>query len=165
MKGSCRSSSSTWPNSASRPNRSSQDGRSARSTSAAATASRSWPSGRGERRRQLPARPYDAFPYDRLTVVGTDEEFRIFHRVLDEQRSERKRRREEKTATALRIGSYTLPARSALDGTTLGEAEVRRHASALVLGIERPEGPVTNPSAGERLHAGDVVWAVGDRSA
>mgnify|MGYP000418194927 CR=1 FL=1 len=35
-------------------------------------------------------------------------------------------------------------------------------ASALVLGIERPEGPVTNPSAGERLHAGDVVWAVGD---
>ena len=35
-------------------------------------------------------------------------------------------------------------------------------ASALVLGIERPEGPVTNPSAGERLRAGDVVWAVGD---
>ena len=34
--------------------------------------------------------------------------------------------------------------------------------SALVLGIERPEGPVTNPSASERLRAGDVVWAVGD---
>ena len=117
---------------------------------------------RGERRLQLPDGHTMLFPYDRLTVVGTDEEFRIFHRVLDEQRSERKRRREEKTATALRIGSYTLPARSALDGTTLGEAEVRRHASALVLGIERPEGPVTNPSAGERLHAGDVVWAVGD---
>ena len=31
-----------------------------------------------------------------------------------------------------------------------------------MLGIERPEGPVTNPSAGERLRAGDVVWAVGD---
>ena len=56
------------------------------------------------------------------------------------QRSERKRRREEKTATALRIGSYTLPARSALDGTTLGEAEVRRHASALVLGIGNRRG-------------------------
>ena len=117
---------------------------------------------RGERRLQLPDGHTMLFPYDRLTVVGTDEEFRIFHRVLDEQRSERKRRREEKTATALRIGSYTLPARSALDGTTLGEAEVRRHALALVLGIERPEGPVTNPSAGERLRAGDVVWAVGD---
>ena len=117
---------------------------------------------RGERRLQLPDGHTMLFPYDRLTVVGTDEEFRIFHRVLDEQRSERKRRREEKTATALRIGSYTLPARSALDGTTLGEAEVRRRASALVLGIERPEGPVTNPSAGERLRAGDVVWAVGD---
>lgn len=80
---------------------------------------------RGERRLQLPDGHTMLFPYDRLTVVGTDEEFRIFHRVLDEQRSERKRRREEKTATALRIGSYTLPARSALDGTTLGEAEVR----------------------------------------
>ena len=98
----------------------------------------------------------------REALVRGIRSFRIFHRVLDEQRSERKRRREEKTATALRIGSYTLPARSALDGTTLGEAEVRRRASALVLGIERPEGPVTNPSAGERLRAGDVVWAVGD---
>ena len=161
MKDSCRSNSSTWPNSASRPNRSSQDGRSARSTSAAATASRSWPSAAANAGCNSPT-AIRCFPYDRLTVVGTDEEFRIFHRVLDEQRSERKRRREEKTATALRIGSYTLPARSALDGTTLGEAEVRRHASALVLGIERPEGPVTNPSAGERLRAGDVVWAVGD---
>lgn len=57
---------------------------------------------RGERRLQLPDGHTMLFPYDRLTVVGTDEEFRIFHRVLDEQRSERKRRREEKTATALR---------------------------------------------------------------
>jgi len=53
-------------------------------------------------------------------------------------------------------------AAKAVVASTRGEAEVRRRASALVLGIERPEGPVTNPSAGERLRAGDVVWAVGD---
>lgn len=117
---------------------------------------------RGERRLQLPDGRTTLFPHDRLTVVGTDEEFRIFHRVLEEQRSARKHRREEMTAPALQIAAYTLPAHSALDGTTLGEAEVRRHASALVLGIERPEGAVMNPSAGERFRAGDVVWAVGD---
>lgn len=125
MKGSCRSSSSTWPNSAS-PAESIVAGRTLREIDfrrrygVTVVAIR-----RGERRLQLPDGHTMLFPYDRLTVVGTDEEFRIFHRVLDEQRSERKRRREEKTATALRIGSYTLPARSALDGTTLGEAEVR----------------------------------------
>lgn len=117
---------------------------------------------RGERRLQLPDGRTTLFPHDRLTVVGTDEEFRIFHRVLEEQRSARKHRREEKTAPVLQIAAYTLPAHSALDGTTLGEAEVRRHASALVLGIERPEGAVMNPSAGERFRTGDVVWAVGD---
>lgn len=117
---------------------------------------------RGERRLQLPDGRTTLFPHDRLTVVGTDEEFRIFHRVLEEQLSARKHRREEMTAPALQIAAYTLPAHSALDGTTLGEAEVRRHASALVLGIERPEGAVMNPSAGERFRAGDVVWAVGD---
>ena len=117
---------------------------------------------RGERRLQLPDGRTTLFPHDRLTVVGTDEEFRIFHRVLEEQRSARKHRREEMTAPALQIAAYTLPAHSALDGTTLGEAEVRRHASALVLGIERPEGAVMNPSASERFRAGDVVWAVGD---
>lgn len=117
---------------------------------------------RGERRLQLPEGTTMLFPNDRLTVVGTDEEFRTFHRVLEEQRSARKRRRGEQAAAALRIVSYTLPARSALDGTTLGEAEVRRRAAALVLGVERPEGPVMNPPAGERLRAGDVVWAVGD---
>lgn len=117
---------------------------------------------RGERRLRLPDGRTMLFPYDRLTVVGTDEEFRTFHRILEEQRSARKRIRDEKAADALRIVSYTLPARSALDGMTLGEAEVRRHASALVLGIERPEGPVMNPPAGERFRAGDVVWAVGD---
>ena len=117
---------------------------------------------RGERRLQLPEGATVLFPNDRLTVVGTDEEFRTFHRVLEEQRSARKRRRDEPATSLLRIVSYTLPARSALDGTTLGEAEVRRHASALVLGIERPEGAVMNPPADERLRAGDVVWAVGD---
>lgn len=117
---------------------------------------------RDERRLQLPEGTTVLFPHDRLTVVGTDEEFRTFHRVLEEQRSARKRRRDEQAAATLRIVSHTLPARSALDGTTLGEAEVRRRASALVLGIERPEGPVMNPPAGERLRAGDVIWAVGD---
>lgn len=117
---------------------------------------------RGEHRLQLPEGTTMLFPHDRLTVVGTDEEFRTFHRVLEEQRSARKRRRDEQAAATLRIVSYTLPARSALDGTTLGEAEVRRRAAALVLGIERPEGPVMNPPADERLRAGDVIWAVGD---
>ena len=117
---------------------------------------------RGERQLRLPDGGTALFPYDKLTVVGTDEEFRTFHRVLEEQRSARRRRREQKGASALQIASFTLPARSALDGIPLGEAEVRRHGSALVLGIERPEGPVMNPSAEERLRAGDVVWAVGD---
>lgn len=117
---------------------------------------------RGEHSLQLPEGATMLFPNDKVTVVGTDEEFRTFHRVLEEQRSERKRRRDEQAAPALRIVSYTLPRRSVLDGMTLGEAEVRRHASALVLGIERAEGPVMNPPAGERLRAGDVIWAVGD---
>ena len=116
---------------------------------------------RGDKQLQLPDGHTVLFPSDKLTVVGTDEEFRNFRRILEEQRSARRQRHDERPA-ALRIVAYTLPENSILDGMTLREAEVRRHASALVLGIERTEGPVMNPPADERFRTGDVVWAVGD---
>ena len=117
---------------------------------------------RGNRLLQLPGGGTQLFPYDKLTVVGTDEEFRNFRRILEQQRSERRKSSREARPSTLRIVSYTLPADSALDGLTLRDAEVREHASALVLGIERAEGAVMNPPATESFHAGDTVWAVGD---
>ncbi len=117
---------------------------------------------RGNRLLQLPGGNTQLFPYDKLTVVGTDEEFREFRRILERQRSERRKNSRDTKPVTLRIVSYTLPANSILDGVTLGESEIRKRASALVLGIERTEGAVMNPSAAERFRSGDVVWAVGD---
>jgi TrkA domain protein len=52
---------------------------------------------------------------------------------------------------------------SALDGTTLGEADVRARTGASVIAVQRGAETTANPDAGFRVEAGDTLVAIGTR--
>jgi CPA2 family monovalent cation:H+ antiporter-2 len=117
---------------------------------------------RGDKQLQLPDGDTILFPHDRITVAGTDEEFRKFRRILEEQRATHRQQHNEPHPVHPRIESFTLPEHTALEGTSIRESQIRDHAMALILGIVRGGVATLNPGADEQFHAGDVVWAVGD---
>ena len=52
-----------------------------------------------------------------------------------------------------------------LDGTTIGEADLRTSHGVAVLAVKRPDGWVVAPRGSTELHAGDELFAVGTREA
>jgi TrkA domain protein len=58
-----------------------------------------------------------------------------------------------------------VPEGSDLDGTTLGEADLRQETGANVIVVQRGETTITNPGGDTELRAGDTLLAVGPREA
>ncbi|MBK9178244.1 MAG: potassium channel protein [Acidimicrobiales bacterium] len=64
-----------------------------------------------------------------------------------------------------RLGEVTVPAGSALAGSTIREAEVRERTGALVLAVRDPTGAFgLNPGPDDRLEAGQVLIVIGTRA-
>lgn len=64
-----------------------------------------------------------------------------------------------------RIRRLTVRADGALDGVTLGTANVREEYAVAVLAVRKPDGWTFTPTGDQRLNAGDEVFAVGTRDA
>lgn len=64
-----------------------------------------------------------------------------------------------------RIRRLTVRADGALDGVTIGTANVREEYGVAVLAVRKPAGWTFAPTGDQRLNAGDEVFAVGTRDA
>lgn len=64
-----------------------------------------------------------------------------------------------------RFRKRTIRPNGPLDGTTLGEADLRTTHDVAVLAVKRPDGWVVAPRGGTELHAGDELFAVGTSDA
>ncbi len=53
---------------------------------------------------------------------------------------------------------------SAFRGRTIGESGIRESYKCLIVGLERGERSLRNPSADTVFEAGDLVWIVGEES-
>ncbi|MDR2148159.1 MAG: cation:proton antiporter [Tannerella sp.] len=116
---------------------------------------------RGERKINIPNGNEYLYPYDRIVVLGTDKQMEKFQRRLD---ANKKKYKAEKQAQAplVKIGQIQIGEGSSLIGRTIRNSGIQTQYNCLVVGIERGEYSLQDPTLDFEFMGNDVVWLVGE---
>lgn len=112
---------------------------------------------RGEDKINIPEGIEMLYPYDKITVVGTDDDLGAFRQALEEKQACAEPRGKASTA-GMKIKNVCLDAASSVIGKTIREI---KSENLIILGIERNGAVMMNPSPALSFREGDVVWMVG----
>jgi monovalent cation:H+ antiporter-2, CPA2 family len=114
---------------------------------------------RGSHRFLAPTRDHVLMPFDRLFVIGDDEQLQTARRVIEEPDRSAK---VETLPVAFGLSSLLVKSPSPYLGQTLKDCGLREHIDGIVVGIEREERRILNPDSSAILQEDDLIWLVGD---
>lgn len=115
---------------------------------------------RGERRMIPPRGDDQLLPFDKIYLIGTDEQLTAVQPVIEQPGTGDA----EFDAGDFGLVSFMLSEDHPLAGKTILDSGVRESFGGLIVGIERDGQRFLNPSSDMAMHAGDIVWMVGDKS-
>jgi monovalent cation:H+ antiporter-2, CPA2 family len=115
---------------------------------------------RGDRHIPAPGRDELLMPYDRVSVIGTDDQLAEFENFLTTFY-------EPIVSDELSTGSfileqYTVSETSPFLGRTIRDSGIREKTAGLVVGIERAGRRILNPDSHFLIERGDLLWIVGN---
>lgn len=113
---------------------------------------------RGSKVINAPKRDAVIFPYDHLLVIGTDEQLDKFRNDVELTTTTTESRKSEVT-----LWHYQVNEGSILVDKTIRESGIRERTRGLVVGVETKGQRIVNPDSSHVIHAGDVIWIVGDK--
>ena len=100
------------------------------------------------------------YPYDRLTVMGTDDDLTSFRNFLQDNTG--KQQDDMPRTPVMKLEAVTLDAGTPLIGQTIRQADLQ---GCIVVGIERTGSNIVNPAPATTFADGDIVWLVGKKDA
>lgn len=115
---------------------------------------------RGGRRINIPGGEERLYPFDKLVVVGADEDLQHFRQYLEERYKQSQTHQKE--TEEVNMEQFIIVEGSRLIGRTILESGIRDKAACLVIGIERGSTSIKNPSPSTIFQEGDIVWIVGE---
>lgn len=115
---------------------------------------------RGERRINIPGGEEKLYPFDKLVVVGADNDLEHFRQYLEERY--RQSNAQPARAKEVRMEQIRITGESRLVGRSIIESGIRDKAACLVIGIERGTTSIKNPPPATLFQEGDIVWIVGE---
>lgn len=113
---------------------------------------------RGAKLIHTPDRNQVLMPYDKVGIIGTDEQFQVFRPVFDSEEVV-----PEENADNIKLGKILINHHSAKKGLTIRESGIRDKTDGLVIAIRRGNERILNPESSEVLQLDDIVWVVGNR--
>ncbi|BAV05803.1 transporter, CPA2 family [Filimonas lacunae] len=117
---------------------------------------------RGGKMIYAPSRDEKLFPYDRIGVIGTDEQLIQLRPLLEDHANEityaEGDNRENIVLQKLLVDEHTK-----LKGQSIRGSGIREKTNGLVVGIERNGKRLLNPTSDSVFEWDDVIWIVGDR--
>lgn len=118
---------------------------------------------RGDRHLDIPRGDDHLYPYDKITVVGTDSQLEKFHAFLEQTDQEvEKSKKTVPVQDEMKIEELVLDKNSLLTGKSIQEAGIR---DCIVLGIERGKESIMNPASNLVMEENDTIWLVGKKAA
>jgi CPA2 family monovalent cation:H+ antiporter-2 len=114
---------------------------------------------RGKINISTPNRDERLYPYDKLLIIGTDDQLAnikpLFEGIIDE------------TLVSIPMEDMSLQkvvinSKSAVFGQTIRDSGIREQTQGLVVGIERNGERILNPDSNLIFENGDIVWIVGN---
>lgn len=115
---------------------------------------------RGNRRINIPGGSERLYPFDKLVVVGADDDLEHFRKYLEERYKSQQLSIQE--SKEVNIEQFFIAEGSHLIGRTILESGIRDKAACLVIGIERGSTSIKNPEPTTVFMEGDIVWIVGE---
>ena len=115
---------------------------------------------RGGNRINIPGGEERLYPFDKLVVVGADDDLEHFRQYLVERYKKAQISIEQ--TNEVNMEQFTIAEGSHLIGRTILESGIRDKSACLVIGIERGTTSIKNPSPATVFMEGDIVWIVGE---
>ncbi|WP_207535592.1 cation:proton antiporter [Desertivirga arenae] len=115
---------------------------------------------RGKKMIATPGKDERLFPYDKLTVIGTDEELAALKHLLETEENEDP---QYDYRDNIQLHKLQLSSRSPLCNKSIRESSVREQTQGLLVAVEREGKRILNPDSSFILHEKDLIWIVGNR--
>lgn len=97
-------------------------------------------------------------PFDRIYVIGTDEQIHNLRQKLEVQ----KLHYSNETAESYKLKSFVLSPESSFKDKSIRECGLREAVDGLIVGLERNGERILSPDSSLVLKPGDLIWLVGD---
>jgi len=117
---------------------------------------------RGKLRINIPRANEVIYPFDRITVLGTDTDLDSFNEVLAQSNVAIDDEVIENSEMILR--QFIVDADSPFNGKTPPQTGIRDKYHCLIAGVERGDEALHAPNVHEQFAEGDVIWIVGQRN-
>jgi CPA2 family monovalent cation:H+ antiporter-2 len=113
---------------------------------------------RGKLMITAPGRDERLFPFDKLGVIGTDEQLSRFSKLLETPMTEEI----YAAGSHYSLHPVSLDSKSPYLQKTIRNSGIREQTNGLVVGIERKGQRILNPASDLVIEPGDLLWIVGD---
>lgn len=113
---------------------------------------------RGDKRINIPGGKEKILPYDKVLVLGTDDQISAVSRLFGKPSFYSEMEKKE-----VSVEQFIIEQGSLLDGKTILESGIRDKAKCLVVGIEHDGETTMSPGIQTQFYVGDVVWVVGEK--
>jgi CPA2 family monovalent cation:H+ antiporter-2 len=114
---------------------------------------------RGDVTINIPIRTERLFPGDEISVIGTDEQVKLFKNYLDKHEIDASETKEKEDII---LQQLELKNRICI-GKSIRESEIREKTHGIIVGIERNGKRILNPESHLVLEVDDILWIAGDR--
>lgn len=115
---------------------------------------------RGNRMIMIPGKEEKLFPFDRIAVIGTDEQILFFKTTIE---SANQAQVFDETKGDISLVQLTIQPGFPFLGQTIRESAFREKAKGLIVGIERNGERILNPESTMTFQLEDTLWIAGDR--
>lgn len=116
---------------------------------------------RGDRMIMVPDKDQKLYPFDRIAVIGTDEQLVTFKNTIE---AANRAQVFEENSGDVSLTQVTVHPGFPFIGQTIRESNIRVEVSGLIVGIERNGERILNPESTEIFELNDTLWIVGDKA-
>ena len=117
---------------------------------------------RGERHINRPRGEERLYPFDKIIIVGTDEELDLFQEIIQKQDKEYRDQLAQSFNNNIKIEQFNIEPDSPLIGRSIQQSDIRDKNACLILGIERDGKSMMNPPSQTVFKENDNVWVAGE---
>jgi CPA2 family monovalent cation:H+ antiporter-2 len=115
---------------------------------------------RGSRLLLAPGRHETLMPFDRVSVIGSDEQLEKFEEFLE---SSSQVGFESPSPNTYTLEQHLVTDHSPFMNKAIKDSRVRELTRGLIVGIERGDNRILSPDSNTMILQGDLLWLVGDR--
>lgn len=115
---------------------------------------------RGARKIMIPNKDEKLYPFDRITVIGTDEQILTFKSTIE---LANKAQVFEEAEGEISLSQVTVHPGFPFLGKTIRGSNIRQYVNGLIVGIERKGERILNPDSTLVFELNDTLWIVGDK--